>query len=284
MNKTSNYIWKLGMFVIIGITLFLATIYFVGATRNLFGSTLHLKSNFTNVSGLKVGNNVRFSGINVGTIKSISFVSDTVVMVDFIIKDEVQKFIKTDAMSSIGTDGLMGDKVLTISPGTATNPIVKENSFIASSKAIEMEDIMKSVKISMDYAGIITKQLAEFSYKMNDNNGVLSKLMTDKKLANSIAKTVLNLESSSDEFSTFSKKMNNKNGVLSKLVNDEKLGKSVDTTLTNLQTTTESLNETIQAAQNNFLLKGYFNKKKRAAEKLKKAAEKKKKEQGKINE
>jgi phospholipid/cholesterol/gamma-HCH transport system substrate-binding protein len=281
MNKTSNYIWKLGMFVIIGITLFLATIYFVGATRNLFGSTLHLKSNFTNVSGLKVGNNVRFSGINVGTIKSISFVSDTVVMVDFIIKDEIQKFIKTDAMSSIGTDGLMGDKVLTISPGTATNPIVKENSFIASSKAIEMEDIMKSVKISMDYAGIITKQLAEFSYKMNDNNGVLSKLMTDKKLANSIAKTVLNLESSSDEFSTFSKKMNNKNGVLSKLVNDEKLGKSVDTTLTNLQTTTESLNETIQAAQNNFLLKGYFNKKKRAAEKLKKAAEKKKKEQGK---
>jgi phospholipid/cholesterol/gamma-HCH transport system substrate-binding protein len=231
-----------------------------------------------------VGNNVRFSGINVGTIKSISFVSDTVVMVDFIIKDEIQKFIKTDAMSSIGTDGLMGDKVLTISPGTATNPIVKENSFIASSKAIEMEDIMKSVKISMDYAGIITKQLAEFSYKMNDNNGVLSKLMTDKKLANSIAKTVLNLESSSDEFSTFSKKMNNKNGVLSKLVNDEKLGKSVDTTLTNLQTTTESLNETIQAAQNNFLLKGYFNKKKRAAEKLKKAAEKKKKEQGKINE
>jgi phospholipid/cholesterol/gamma-HCH transport system substrate-binding protein len=281
MNKTSNYIWKLGMFVIIGITLFLATIYFVGATRNLFGSTLHLKSNFTNVSGLKVGNNVRFSGINVGTIKSISFVSDTVVMVDFIIKDEIQKFIKTDAMSSIGTDGLMGDKVLTISPGTATNPIVKENSFIASSKAIEMEDIMKSVKISMDYAGIITKQLAEFSYKMNDNNGVLSKLMTDEKLANSIANTVLNLESSSDEFSTFSKKMNNKNGVLSKLVNDEKLGKSVDTTLTNLQTTTESLNETIQAAQNNFLLKGYFNKKKRAAEKLKKAAEKKKKEQGK---
>jgi phospholipid/cholesterol/gamma-HCH transport system substrate-binding protein len=282
MNKTSNYIWKLGMFVIIGITLFLATIYFVGATRNLFGSTLHLKSNFTNVSGLKVGNIVRFSGINVGTIKSISFVSDTVVVVDFIIKDEIQKFIKTDAVTSIGTDGLMGDKVLTISPGTPTNPMVKENDFIASSKAIEMEDIMKSLKTSMDYAGIITQQLAEFSYKMNSNKGALSKLMTDEKFANSIAKTLTNLESSSDEFSTFSKKMNNKNGVLSKLVGDEELGKSVDTTITNLKTTTESLNETIKAAQNNFLLKGYFNKKKRAEEKLKKAEEKKLKKEEKL--
>ena len=135
MKTTSNYIWKLGMFVIVGITLFIATIYFVGATRNLFGSTIHLKSNFKNVAGLKVGNNVRFSGINIGTIKSISFISDTLVTVDFIIKDEVQKYIKTDARTSIGTDGLMGDKMLTISPGTPSNPVVKENAFIASDEA-----------------------------------------------------------------------------------------------------------------------------------------------------
>jgi phospholipid/cholesterol/gamma-HCH transport system substrate-binding protein len=106
--------------------------------------------------------------------------------------------------------------------------------------------------------------------------------MTDEKFANSISKTLTNLESSSDEFSTFSKKMNNKNGVLSKLVSDEQLGKSVDTTITNLKTTTESLNETIKAAQNNFLLKGYFNKKKRAEAKLKKAEEKKLKKEEKL--
>ena len=62
--------------------------------------------------------------------------------------------------------------------------------------------------------------------------------------------------------------MNNKNNVLSKLVSDEKLGKSIDSTIT-------GLNETVEAAQQNFLLKGYFNKKKKAKAKKKKAEAKK---------
>lgn len=267
MNKNSNYTWKLGMFVIIGLTIFVSAIYFVGASMNLFGSTINLKTNFKNVSGLKVGNNVRFSGINIGTIKSIAFVSDTTVLVDFVIQKEIQKFIKIDAMTSIGSDGLMGDKILTISPGTATNKPVKENNFIASTKAVEMEDIMKSLKVSMDYAQVITKELAGFSYKMNHNKGVVSKILTDEKFANSLDATLNNFKTSSNEFVTFSKKMNNKKGLISKLMSDEKLGKSVDTTITNIQKSTKDLDETLKAAQNNFLLRGYFKKQKRAKEK-----------------
>jgi phospholipid/cholesterol/gamma-HCH transport system substrate-binding protein len=269
MAQNSNYKWKLGMFVILGLALFIITIYFIGSNKNLFGSTFKLKSQFKNVSGLKEGNNVRFSGINVGTVKDIEFISDSAVVVNFIIKEEVQKFIKTDAIASIGSDGLMGDKVLTISPGTASNNIVKDNDLIKSSKAVEMEDIMKSVKLSADNAAIITNQLAIFTNNMNNNNGVLSKLMTDKAFANSLSKTLTNLESSTDEFAVFTKKMNNKKGVLSKLVADEKLGNSVDSTLI-------ELNETVKAAQNNFLLKGYFNKKKKAEAKKKKALDKEK--------
>lgn len=242
MKTTSNYIWKLGMFVIVGITLFIATIYFVGATRNLFGSTIHLKSNFKNVAGLKVGNNVRFSGINIGTIKSISFISDTLVTVDFIIKDEVQKYIKTDARTSIGTDGLMGDKMLTISPGTPSNPVVKENAFIASERAIEMGDIMKSLKISMDYTGIVTKQLSEFSYKINNGKGTLAKVLTDEKFSKSIDKTLQNLESGSNEFMTFTKNMNDKNGTLSKLMTDPAYAYSIKKTLSTFEKSAADIN------------------------------------------
>ena len=276
MNKNSNNTWKLGMFVIIGISVFIATIYLIGRSQNLFGSTFELSTKFKNVSGLTIGNNVRFSGINVGTVDDIQFVSDTSVVVKLIIKDDVQKFIKVDATASIGSDGLMGDKVLTISPGRGSDKIIADNGSIRSNEAIEMEDIMKGVKESVDNAGIITNQLAQFSSKMNNNNGALSKLMTDKSVASSLEKTLLNLESSSNEFSSFTKKMNNKNGILSKLVNDEKLGKSLDSTITNIQTGTIELNETVKAAQNNFLLKGYFKKKKKAeAKKLKDTLKKK---------
>lgn len=71
--------------------------------------------------------------------------------------------------------------------------------------------------------------------------------------------------------------MNNENSVLSKLVNDDKMGKSLDATLVNMQNATKGLNENMEAAKHNFLLKGYFNKKKKAEEKKKAELEEAKK-------
>ena len=237
MIKKSGYTWKLGMFVIIGVALFMVGIYLIGSNKNLFGETFHLKANFSNVSGLKVGNNVRFAGINIGSVEAIEFVSDTAVVVLVVIKEDVHKYIKTDAMASIGSDGLMGDKVLTISPGMNSKVTVKDNAVLASTKAIEMEDIMKSVKVSVDNAQTITGELAEFTSKMN-----------------------------------------NKNSMLSKLVNDDKMGKSLDATLSNIKNASKGLDENMEAAKHNFLLRGYFKKKEKEAAKKKEDLEDAKKE------
>jgi phospholipid/cholesterol/gamma-HCH transport system substrate-binding protein len=222
MYKESGFTWKLGMFVTIGLVLFIGTIYFIGQQKNLFGPTFNLKSQFKTVNGLKEGNNVRFSGINVGTVKEIELITDTSVIVKLVLKKEVQQFIKTDARASIGSDGLMGDKVLTISPGTTSKSMVKNNATIASNKAIEIEDIMKGVKTTVDNAAIITDELAEFSYKINSGKGTLSKLLSD-----------------------------------------EKMGQKLDASLSNLESGTKGFNENMEAAKHNFLLKGYFNKKKK---------------------
>lgn len=266
MQKESGFTWKLGMFVIIGLSLFVVTVYFVGKQKNLFGNTFRLKATFKTVSGLKVGNNVRFSGINVGTVDEIALVTDTSVLVDLVIKKNVQQFIKSDASASIGSDGLMGDKVLTITPGTMTNSAVKNNSVIASKNAIEMEDIMNSVKASVDNAGIITNQLAQFTSKMNNGNGALSKLISDEEFSNSLKGTLTNLQNSSRDFARFTAKMSNGN-----------LGKALDSTMANIQGATKGLNENMEAAKSNVLLRGYFNKKKKAD--AKKQAELKKQEE-----
>lgn len=281
MNKEPGFKWKLGMFVIIGLVLFVLTIYFVGKQKNLFGSTLHLRAQFKTVSGLKVGNNVRFSGINVGTVSEIELITDTSVMVELLIEKDVQKFIKTNATATIGSDGLMGDKVLTISPGTSVASPVKDNDIIASKKAIEMEDVMSSVKTSVDNAGIITSQLASFSYKMNNGNGALSKFMTDESFSNSLKNTLANLQTSSGEFAKFTTKMNDGKGALSKLVSDENFGNTLDSTMANLQASTKGLSENMEAAKSNILLRGYFKKKKKAE--AKKAADIKKQELKKTN-
>ena len=201
MNKESGFKWKLGMFVTIGLILFMLTIYFIGKQQNLFGSTFHITSTFKTVSGLQVGNNVRFSGINIGTVEDIQLINDSSVVVKLIIKDEVRQFIKTDARASIGSEGLMGDKVLTISPGNKSNRIIANDGKIASIDAIEMDDIMKSVKKSVDNAGIISEELAVFTHNMNNGDGALSRLMTDPKLSNTLNKTITNLESGTQGFS-----------------------------------------------------------------------------------
>ena len=274
MNKESGYQWKLGMFVIIGLVLFVGTIYFVGKQKNLFGSTFELYSKFNSVNGLEVGNNVRLSGINIGTVDEITFLTDTSVVIKLVIKDEVRKYIKKDAIASINSDGLMGDKVLTISSGKNSTVIVENSNYIASKQSIEMDDLMVSVKKSVDNAGIITAQLAQFSYSMNNGNGALSRLVSDEEFGNSIKIMVTNLENSSTEFKKFTVNMNNGKGALSKLVSDERMGKVIDSSLTNVKSATKGLNEVIEAAKNNFLLKGYFNKKKKAeAKKLEDAVD-----------
>lgn len=298
MKKKTGSSWKLGIFVITAILLFIATIYYVGKQKNIFGSTFHLKSQFKTVGGLKEGNNVRYSGINVGTVNTIEMVTDTMVMVDILIKSKYQEFIKTDATTSIGSDGLMGDKVLMITAGNTDNyansKSVENNDLLRSKEAIEMEDIMKSLKSSVDNASIITAQLAEFSVKMNNGKGPLSKLIGDEELSNSIKKTISNLQASSNEFVAFSSNMNNGKGPLSKLINDEslsnsiksaitnlqassnevaeftsnlnngKLGSTLDSTMQNIKGATKRLDENMEALQHNFLLRGFFKKKEKA--------------------
>ena len=265
MKKESGFTWKLGMFVIIGLVLFIGTIYFVGKQKNLFGNTFHLKAQFKTVSGLKEGNNVRFSGINIGTVHGIELITDSSVLVDLVIKKDVQKFIKTDAVATIGSDGLMGDKVLTITPGNGNAETVGNNTLIDSKSAVEMADIMSSLKTSVDNAGIITGQLAEVSYKINNGNGALSKLISDDGFSNSLKGTLTNLQTSTDQFARFTTNLN-----------DGALSSKLDSTMSNLQSGTKGLSDNMDAVKNSFLLRGYFKKQKKAE--AKKKAELKKQE------
>ena len=271
MQKESGYKAKLGMFVIIGLLLFVLTIYYVGKQKNLFGSTFHVKTKFKTVSGLQVGNNVRFSGINIGTVDEIELITDSSVMVTLVLKDNVKQFIKTDATAGIGSDGLMGDKILTISPGTQSTKSVTDNYLIASKSPIEMADVMGSLKTSVDNAGIITDQLAQISYKMNNGNGALSKLISDEKFSQSLQGTLTNLQTSTREFSQFTTNLN-----------DGKLALKLDSTMSNLQSGTKGLSDNMDAVKNSFLLRGYFKKQKKADVK-KKAALKKQEDLKKIN-
>ncbi len=118
-TKTINNT-KLGLFVLAGVLFLILTLYMIGKNRNLFGSTFTMKAVLSNVNGLVAGNNVRFKGIDVGTVKNITLLNDSSIYVTLTIDNEMKPYIKQNAMASIGTDGLMGNKLVNINsvPGT----------------------------------------------------------------------------------------------------------------------------------------------------------------------
>ncbi len=188
---------KLGIFILIGSAIFLLAIFIVGKQKNLFNPVFKLSTTFYNVSGLQVGNNVRFAGINVGTVDNISILNDSTVFVDMLLKKEVQKFIKTDCIVSMGSEGLIGDRILVITYGSPEADQVNEGQYLVSTEPVETDAILNSLQVTAMNVEVITQQLAEIMVKINSGNGTLGRLIQDTSIARNLDVTISNLKSSS---------------------------------------------------------------------------------------
>lgn len=223
--------FRLGLFVAGGLALFMVAIFVIGRQQNMFDPVYSLRATFFNVSGLTVGNNIRFSGINVGTVGAIDIINDSTVQVEMIIREDVKEFIKEDSEVIIGSEGLIGDRLLIISQGGMDTPVAEDGALLSSNEPVETDEIMASLEVTAANAEVITQELGEIVTKVNDGKGTIGKL-----------------------------------------INDEGMAKSLNQTMTNLQNSTKGLEENMEAAKDNFLLRGYFKKQEKAA--AKKAKEK----------
>jgi len=196
-THTQKFKIRLGLFVAGGLALFVIAVFIIGKQKNLFNPVFKLTSTFHNVGGLQIGNNVRFSGINVGTVDNIVIINDSTVRTDLLIKEEVRPFIKSDCRIAIGSEGVIGDKLVTISQGSAEAPLAKEGQRLQSSEPVETDAIMASLRVTAGNAEVITQQLAEIMTKINSGKGTLGRLIQDQTLAENLNKTVLNLKKSS---------------------------------------------------------------------------------------
>jgi phospholipid/cholesterol/gamma-HCH transport system substrate-binding protein len=191
---------KLGVFVSITIMLFIVMIYFIGKRQQLFSNTFRVSGIFFDISGLQVGNNVRFSGINVGIIENIQQVTDSTVQVDMLIMEDTRKFIKKNAVAIIGSDGLMGSKLIMIIPGATGKKIVMHNDVIETIQTVSMDDILLSLKVTTDNAANITGNLAVIMTNMREGKGTIGKLLMDSVLAENVDRALINIEQGAGGF------------------------------------------------------------------------------------
>ncbi|MEO5681546.1 MAG: MlaD family protein [Chitinophagaceae bacterium] len=220
---------KTGAFVLLSMLLLLTIIFIIGKNKNMFSGTFSVNAHFKNISGLKEGNYVRYAGINVGTVDNISILNDTTVAVMMVLQKEIKPYIKEDVVASIGSDGLMGDKLVVVSAGSSASPVVKEGGKVRSANPVDVDKIVNNLAKVADNAEVLTGSLASVMTKINNGEGSFGRLINDDKL-------VRNLE-----------------GTLS----------TARETVGTVKKTATSVTDNMEAAKHSFLLRGYFKKKER---------------------
>lgn len=299
-NHTPQFKTRLGIFIAGGIAVFVIAIFIIGKQQNLFNPVFKITTNFFNVSGLEVGNNIRFSGIDVGIVDNIRIINDSTVQVDLLVRKDVQQFIKADSYASIGSEGIIGDRIIIITQGSNDAPMANDGQHILSKEPLETDEIMKSLKTSAESAEVITKQLAEIMTNINNGQGMLGRLIEDSTIAENVNLTIENFKKSSEgldetieitkenvfafmeslqktaaktevasnELGEIMTKINNGEGAIGMLLKDTSIVNNIDETIVNLKESSIGLNENMEALKHNFLFRGYYRRQAKEEEKM----------------
>jgi phospholipid/cholesterol/gamma-HCH transport system substrate-binding protein len=254
MRNNSNEKLKLGIFVITGLLLFTVAIYLIGERQNIFGQSIVISVEFKNVNGLQKGNNVRYSGINVGTVNEISMINDSIIRVDLLIEKKMISYIKKDAIATIGTDGLVGNMIVSIIPGKGKAAIVNPGDFIKSYTKIRSDDMLNTLSVTNENAALLTVDLLKITNAINSGKGTLGMLINDSITSNNIKNTIFNLQKTSMEASKAMNSLSAKiaainldNSVAGVLVNDTVQAQKMRNIIANLEVTSQNINTTIDS-------------------------------------
>jgi phospholipid/cholesterol/gamma-HCH transport system substrate-binding protein len=243
MKNTNSQKIRLGLFVIMGTILFITAVYLIGQKQNMFKKTFTINSYFQNVNGLQKGNNVRYSGINIGTVRTIEMVNDSSIKVAMNIEEKIITHIKKNAVATIGTDGLVGNMIVNIIPRKGSSQIISNGDIIESYSKIGPDDILSTLSVSSENAAILTSDLLEITTAMTEGRGTLGALLYDSIMAINLKQSVNNLKTASYGASASIDELNkiiislktDEHTVLGILMNDSISGNKLKSVLDNLE-------------------------------------------------
>jgi phospholipid/cholesterol/gamma-HCH transport system substrate-binding protein len=214
-NKEVNNI-KLGAFVLSGLVLMILAFFFIGKSKNLFGNEFILKARFSNLNGLTEGNNVLFSGLQAGTVKDIELINDSTIEVTMQINSKVKSYIHKNALAAVGTEGLMGNKVVNISPIKGLSQKVEEGDLLQPKIMANMDEIIEKLSQTNNNVASISEVLKGTVLRI-DSSAIL-KLLNDETIGRSLKASLQNVYKTTDNANEMTLDLNH-------IINDIKMGK-----------------------------------------------------------
>ncbi|MCE7041469.1 MlaD family protein [Dyadobacter sp. CY312] len=252
-----------GLFVVVGILIFVVGILTIGSMKKVFATSISVKSIFHDVNGLKPGNNVWYSGVKIGTVKKIRFLDNEQVEVMLNIEEKSQEFVRKNAKAKISTDGLIGNKIIVIYGGTQKVPAIEDGDQLAVEKIESTEEMLAVLSENNKNLLGITSAFKTISKNILEGKGTVGMLLNDERLYNDVDQTLAALKKASvnaqvmtASLSGFTAKLNEKGGLANDFATDTVIMRDIRATVgrlnetvssanvmvNNLKTTTESLN------------------------------------------
>ncbi|MEP7196275.1 MAG: MlaD family protein [Saprospiraceae bacterium] len=238
---------RLGLFVLIGTVFIIIAFYLLGNKQNLFGSTFKISANFKDVSGLQVGNNVRLGGINIGTVNSVEITSEANIKVEMIIEKKSRQFIRKNYKVSIGTDGLMGNKLINIRATTEPAEMVEEGDTLQTMLTMGTDEMLSSLNKTNEDVSVIAKNLRTMVERLNSPNALWSILM-DTVLADNVKQAIVNIKLTSQrtaiitgDLSRIVSEVKSGKGSIGALLMDTSIAVKVHQTIVNINTVSDTL-------------------------------------------
>lgn len=251
MEKTASQKIRLGVFIIIGLLIFILAVYFIGEKQKMFGKTNHLEAVFNNVNGLQLGNSVRYSGINVGTVREIEMINDTAIRIDMIIDKAIFSYIKKDAVATIGSDGLVGNMIINIIPGKGNGPSIEPGDEIRTLNRVRTEDMLNTLNLTNENTAKLTANLLKITTEIIEGKGTLGSLINDTIISKDLGETIrylkLTAKGTSETVTKIDKlvaSLDNKDNVVG-VLKDPAVAHKIKNMVNNLDQSTTELNKVI---------------------------------------
>jgi phospholipid/cholesterol/gamma-HCH transport system substrate-binding protein len=324
MRSTKNTrAFAVGVFIFIALVIFIIGVLTLGGQRKTFSNMIEAKAIFKDINGLQEGSNVWYAGVKIGTIKKIKFTPAGQVEVTMGIEESSQKYIHKDVKAKVGTDGLIGNRIIVLTGGTPTAPVISEGDVLVADNALNVEEMMNTLQANNKNLLDITNDFKAISQQLASGQGTIGKLLQDESIATSLEATLATLKrtmnqteqitnhitdytarlqqkgslsndlvtdtiifsklrtsvaqieslskTANDVVNNLKETSNSVNAGLSNsstpagvLLHDAETAESLKAVIKNLETSTQKLDENMEALQHNFLLRGFFKKKKKA--------------------
>ncbi|OGB92432.1 MAG: hypothetical protein A3H39_17865 [candidate division NC10 bacterium RIFCSPLOWO2_02_FULL_66_22] len=156
---------RIGALVLVAILLFMGFVLSIGRRSALFEDRYSLWTSFSSTEGLTVGAPVRLAGVTVGTVTRVAFgrdPKDRRIILTLTVEQRVRDRIREDSVASIGTIGLVGDKVLDITVGSFDRPPLSPGAQLASVDPPDYSRLLQKGDRILDNVTRITASLDEF--------------------------------------------------------------------------------------------------------------------------